>query len=75
MSSTFNSCSCKSRYSIELHGEGYALYFDRCPHRHGYNLINMTEPAYNFEPKHIERLLNLGAAEYVKNPNKGHLAE
>lgn len=70
-----NSCTCITQYSIEPHGEGYALYYDRCPHRHGYNLINMTEPAYNFEPRHIEHLINLGATEYAKNPNKRYEAE
>jgi hypothetical protein len=38
-------------------------------------LINMVEPAWNFEPKHIERLINLGDVEYQTYPNRGHLAE
>ena len=69
-------CKCPARYTIEPHGDGYALYYGRCGHRHGYNLINMLEPAWNFEPRHIEKLINLGAIEYAKNPDGGgHLAE
>jgi hypothetical protein len=68
-------CTCKALYSISPHGEGYALYYGRCGHRHGYNLANMVEPAWNFDPKHIELLINLGAAEYAKNPTGGHIAE
>jgi S-adenosylmethionine synthetase len=71
----FDECKCESRYSIEPHGEGYALYYERCNHRHGYNLVNMVEPAFNFDPKHIEKLINLGNAGYQKNPNRGHVAE
>lgn len=37
-------CKCNSEYSIEPHGKGYALYLNRCNHRHGYNLANITEP-------------------------------
>ena len=68
-------CACEPRYTIEPHGEGYALYYGRCMHKHGYNLVNMIEPAWNFEPKHIEKLINLGDAEYQKNPDGGHVAE
>jgi len=68
-------CTCEAKFTIEPHGEGYALYYGRCGHRHGYNLINMVEPAFNFDLKHIEKLINLGNAEYKKNPNGGHLAE
>lgn len=73
--SIFEECKCENRYSIEHHGKGYALYYGRCGHRHGYNLINMVEPAWNFDPVHIERLLNLGDTEYQKNPTGGHIAE
>jgi hypothetical protein len=68
-------CTCEAKFTIEPHGEGYALYYERCGHRHGYNLVNMLEPAWNFDPKHIEKLINLGNAEYQKNPNGGHVAE
>ena len=68
-------CTCEVRYTIEPHGKGYALYYGRCMHKHGYNLVNMVEPAWNFEPKHIEKLINLGDAEYQKNPDGGHWAE
>jgi hypothetical protein len=59
-------CTCENKYTIEPHGEGYALYYGRCNHRHGYNLVNMVEPAFNFEPRHIEKLINLGDLEYQK---------
>lgn len=68
-------CTCEGKFTIEPHGEGYALYYGRCNHRHGWNLINMVEPAWNFDPKHIEKLINLGNAEYNKNPTGGHVAE
>ena len=70
-------CECEALYSIEIHGEGYALYYGRCDHRHGWNLANIVEPAWNFSAEHIEKLINLGAAEYAKNPNPngGHWAE
>lgn len=42
---------------------------------HGYNLVNMVEPAWNFEPKHIEKLINLGAKEYAKNTDGRYEAE
>lgn len=71
----FEQCKCEAKYTIELHGPGYALYYGRCGHRHGYNLVNLIEPAWNFDPKHIEKLINLGAAEYAKNPDGGHIAE
>ena len=38
-----NICDCKDQYSIEKHGDGWALYLGRCPHRHGYNLAYMTD--------------------------------
>lgn len=72
----FHKCKkCEPRYTIEPHGDGYALYYGRCNHRHGYNLINMVEPAFNFDPRHIEKLINLGSKEYSKNPDGGHIAE
>jgi hypothetical protein len=68
-------CTCEAKYSIELHGDGYVLYHGRCGHRHGYNLVYLNDPAFNCDLKHIEKLINLGAAEYAKNPDGGHLAE
>lgn len=59
-------CECEAKYTIEPHGDGYALYYGRCNHRHGYNLINMVEPAWNFKPAHIEQLLQLGYQTYIK---------
>lgn len=34
-------CGCNDEYTFEEHGQGYALYFGRCPHRHGYNIANI----------------------------------
>lgn len=68
-------CNCEARYSIRPHGDGYALYYGRCDHRHGYNLANILEPAWNFDPEHIEKLINLGNAVYQKDPDGGHVAE
>ena len=68
-------CTCEAKFTIEPHGDDYALFYARCGHRHGYNLINMVEPAFNFDPKHIEKLINLGNSEYQKNPDGGHVAE
>jgi hypothetical protein len=59
-------CSCENKYTIEPHGDGYALYYGRCNHRHGYNLVNMVEPAFNFDPNHIEKIINLGNDIYWK---------
>ncbi len=61
--SSFEPCKCEAKYTIEPHGKGYALYHGRCGHRHGYNLVNMVEPAWNFDPKKIEELINKGNAQ------------
>jgi hypothetical protein len=66
---------CDPKFTIELYDDGYVLYYGHCPHRHGYNLVQLIEPAFNFDPKHIERLINLGNAEYQKNCNRGYVAE
>lgn len=55
---SFEICDCPNKYTIEPHGDGMALYYGRCNHRHGCNLANIKEPASNFDPKEIERLLN-----------------
>jgi len=76
-------CACEAQYTIEPHSDGYALYYGRCRHRHGYNLINMTEPAWNFESRHLENMLNLGQEVYNATskmynrgePLGGHVAE
>lgn len=68
-------CKCEWRYSVRPHGDEYALYYGRCDHRHGYNLAYISEVAFNCDLAHIEKLINLGAAEYAKNPDGGHLAE
>lgn len=68
--SLFEECRCEASYSIEKHGNGYALFYGRCNHRHGYNLVYMVEPAFNFNPDHIQRLINMGLDEYNKIKNK-----
>lgn len=54
-------CSCIDKYSIEEHGKGYALYYGRCQHRHGYKLCLLSE--FDAEGKQtlelIERALNV----------------
>ena len=77
-SEPFEDCTCELRYSIQPHGDGYgafALYYGRCDHRHGYNLAYVTDPSFNCDLSHIERLINLGNKEYNKNLTGGHLAE
>jgi hypothetical protein len=52
-------CDCEQKYSIEPHGDAYALYYGRCNHVHGYNLAKISDISYNCPPiKEIERLLN-----------------
>lgn len=36
-------CHCGDSYSASPHGDGIALYLGRCHHRHGMNLLLMTE--------------------------------
>lgn len=69
------SCNCKARYSIELCNDDYVLCYARCAHHHGYVLATLTDIAFNFEPRHIERLLNTGAETYESKPHAGYLAE
>ena len=57
-------CECEPRYTIEPHGDGYALYFGRCNHKHGWNLVYLKEPSANCDLNHIEALINFGAAGY-----------
>lgn len=40
---TIMSCHCDGKYSIEPHGNGWALYRGRCNHKHGFNLAHITE--------------------------------
>lgn len=58
-------CDCEHKYTIEQHETGHALYFGRCNHRHGYNLANIIEPAWNFNPEFVEKLINLGNKVYL----------
>lgn len=71
-------CTCEYRYTIRTHGaknEFHVLYYGRCDHRHGYNLVELHDQAFNCDFDHIEHLLNLGMREYQKNPDRGHIAE
>jgi len=54
-------CDCEIKFSIEPHGEAYALYLGRCNHKHGYNLAKISDIAHNCDLKEIERLLNARA--------------
>jgi hypothetical protein len=51
-------CRCEDMYSIEPHGKGYAIYFGRCPHKHGYNLAHLTEISREDMIQFIEFALN-----------------
>lgn len=64
-------CECENEYSIEPHGQALVLYYGRCVHRHGFNLVYLTEPAKNFNPEEIEKLLNLGS-KYQKILESDH---
>ncbi len=68
LASIFETCICETKYTIEPHGNGYVLYYGRCNHRHGYNLVYLNDPAINCDLEHIQKLLNLGNIEYQKNP-------
>jgi hypothetical protein len=71
----FSLCKCPTVFSIEAHGDVLVLYLGRCDHRHGYNLVHLSDEAHNFDADHIVKLLNLGSDEYLKNPDGGHIAE
>ena len=51
-------CRCDDKYSIEPHGPGYAIYWGRCPHRHGANLAMITECGRKDLIEHFEKCLN-----------------
>ena len=42
------------KYSIEPHGDGYALYYGRTPFHHGYNLAHLTE----ISPETINKIVH-----------------
>jgi len=62
-------CTCELKFSIEPHGDGYALYFGRCNHRHGLNLLHITELSYNAGDilKKIENSLNKHIDEVIND--------
>jgi hypothetical protein len=51
-------CRCEDKYNIEPHGKGYAIYYGRCRHRHGYNLALITECYREDLIKYFEKCLN-----------------
>ena len=51
-------CRCVARYSIEPHGDGYAVYWGRCNHRHGANIAHITECGREDIIKFFESQLN-----------------
>lgn len=51
-------CKCKSKFTIEKHGENYVLYFGRCGHKHGENLLTISDVAFNVNLNQIEKKLN-----------------
>jgi hypothetical protein len=52
------SCRCESKYSIEPHGDGHAIYWGRCNHRHGANVARLTECGRDDIIKFFEAQLN-----------------
>lgn len=56
-SQTYHNDPKNWKYSIEGHGDGYALYFGRTPFHHGYNLAHLTEISQETIDK-IVRALN-----------------
>ena len=56
-------CQCSDKFVIEPHGKGYALYWGRCQHRHGYNLLHITECTREDILKLIEKRLNEKGAD------------
>lgn len=53
-------CTCEQKYTIEKDKDFYVLYLGRCSHLHGHNLVYLNDPAHNFDPELLEKLLNLG---------------
>lgn len=49
-----------AKYSVELHGNGYALYYGRSDTAHGFRLCNLTDldPKRPDLPDLIEKALN-----------------
>lgn len=66
-------CDCNPTFSVEKQIDGsYILFFGRCPHKHGDNLVYLKHPAINFNAEYIENLLNIGLNEEMyKYANKG----
>jgi hypothetical protein len=59
VSTFFEPCRCDDRFSIEPHGDAYALFYGRCPHKHGYNFMRISEVSFNApDMKEIENALN-----------------
>ncbi len=36
-------CTCIDQYLIEPHNTGFALYYGRCKHRHGFKLCSLSD--------------------------------
>lgn len=51
-------CKCEIQYTLEKHGDGYALYLGRCRHKHGLNIALITEVDPKFNIQNISEALN-----------------
>ena len=51
-------CQCNLGYSIEPHGDGWAIYYGRCDHFHGANLGLINECYRKDLIEHFETQLN-----------------
>ena len=60
-------------FSLEKIDDGFILYQGRTGLQHGYNLAYIREPAHNFDPEFIERLLNLGLAAHLERVRQGDI--
>ena len=69
-----NPCKCEARYTIEPHGDGHVLYYGRCGHRHGWNLVYLNEPALNCDFAHIEKFLFFNMLNGPEGLNHGRTA-
>lgn len=58
-------CQCPDEYSFEPHGEGWALYYGRCDHRHGYNIAFIKEPDIKQITEMLEKLKEIDQLKKV----------
>ena len=60
-----NAGNVRNQFSVEPHGDGYAIYTGRDDTNHGSNLGHLSECS-DWLPKHIERALNAATRTSAK---------